>query len=148
MPRQDATLWSPPTCGCKIYFRLDGQGNVVYLDSDDVKREHQNRKMARDKTINPRTPPSATLCEEHKNLGQVLDPAHVNVLRAEAFLWQNVRTAIQEAVPSFSTDDYSAEFDSKRELKVILPDKLTGSQKATVRQALDSKFGTGKVKLI
>ena len=147
MPRQDATLWSPLTCKCKIYFKVDNQGNMVYLDSEDVKKEHAERKKAKDKTATPRTPPSATLCEDHKNIGQTMGPALVNILRTESFLWQNVRIAIQEAIPEFSTDDYSAEFDNKRELTVILPSKIAG-KKAVIRQALDSRFGSGKVKLI
>ncbi len=83
MTRQNVTLWKPNTCDCEFYIRLDEQGDIVFLDYEEVKAEQQKRIAAKDPAVNPILCHPHKICPRHATQGHKLGQNLVTVIKEE-----------------------------------------------------------------
>lgn len=131
MPPQDATIWSPDTCGCQLYIRVDAAGNPVFIHSDDVRAEHQARIAAGDPTANPVLAEPHQACPDHAALGHVPSQALIGVIQEEQAR-RNRALALAKAIVDVAPQGFEWSFASDRTLHVRIG-KLSPAQRARGR---------------
>jgi len=147
MPKQDATLWRPDTCDCEFYIQLDKQGNTVFLDADDVRREHQARIDAGDPTANRTLAPKAKLCDPHVAKGHQLHQNLISVVVEEQSRRDSAIALAMEVDPDTKREDVQWFYDPQRVLHLLAPPKLKKNQRDTWQLGCDMAHGQGKVKI-
>lgn len=128
MPPQDCTTWSPDTCGCKLYIRVDALGNTIFLDHQAVRAEHQARIQAGDPSANPVLAQPASICSDHANLGHTLSQALIGVIRSEQAR-RNRALALAQSVVDIAPQGYEWSFTPDRVLHVRIG-RMTPQQRA------------------
>jgi len=143
MPRQDANLWRSITCGCVLWYRVDGQGNMVYLPFEGVRQVHEQRKLAGDLSANFRPTPEAVLCTEHAGLGKTLGQALIPTIQEEHRLRAKALQILQDGGKRL--EECLWWFDSQRVLHVKAA--LSPDERVALNKALKSALGSGRVEL-
>jgi len=116
------TRWSPDTCGCVLEYEWD---DALPNDQEPVLRKVVKR------------------CSEHTEDGEAL---YNRVLQENRLKNQSIGE-LMRANPEIEHREYTWWFDTGRNLKINLPEKLSG-KKNVLKGLLNSKFGAGKVELL
>lgn len=152
----DVKLWTPDTClpgdSCKIYFLIDDVNPGVslgYVTHDQAIVIYNARLIARPNSTNvtegstPNQRPR--LCSAHAPLGHT--PAMYTVVKEENERKNFTLTEIQRILPAVLVDDYIWVYDVNRVLQVSIDARIpvTGATRIVLQNALNTRFGPGKV---
>lgn len=146
MPRQDATLWSPDTCDCKFYIRVENE-RVIFLDHEAVQAEHGDRIAKGDPTANKKLAPNAKLCSAHAAHGHRLHADLVKVVQEERTRRNTVVTLVKDVDPEVKPEEIQWFYDSQRQLHVFGPQRINKPKRDSWQLACDTALGSDKVKI-
>lgn len=154
MPRQDAVKWKPDTCECEFYIKVDGEGNIIYLDHDAVKAEHAARIAARDPAANPSmsgTSEPVKVCPAHTAMGLGPGQSLANLVsdecRRKNLTWGLIQKEFN--LGDADRDKYICFFDSARDLHIsLIGMTLTSGQRAKLQADLNNQFGKDRVRVV
>lgn len=146
MSRQDATLWSPDTCDCEFYFRVENS-KTIFLDHEVVQAEQQRRIDAGDPSANKQLAPKAKLCAAHAAHGHRLHQNLISVVEEEQSRRDSAIALVKDTDPDMKREEVQWFYDSGRVLHVLAPPKLNKNQRDTWQLACDMAHGQNKVKV-
>jgi hypothetical protein len=147
MPRQDVTLWKPDTCDCELYFTIGFDGEVVFVDAEDVRYMQQARIASGDPSANKALAPPAKLCSAHAAKGHRLYQNLISVIKEEQSRRDSAIALVKEADPETKPEEVQWFYDSDRLLHVLAPQKVNKGKRDSWQLGCDMALGQGKVKV-
>jgi hypothetical protein len=139
MTRLVQTEWEPDSCGCRIIFEVDvdlpaAQQVISFVAAPRICPYHASRGLS----------------------GKaLLDALYTSDLKGENQRKNLAFAELKKVIPTVDYNEYQSKdsrwysFDADGVLEITVPAKytVTAQNKADLSVALDSKFGSGKVKI-